>query len=71
MRPPPPPRPDPDTPSLAARAGCFLFVALPLVFGLPIATAWARVLGEWIFPLYTLVAIAILLAIIYLLEREE
>lgn len=68
---PPPHRPDSDSPSLAERAGCFLFVALPLVFGLPIATAWASVLGKWLFPTYVLVAVAILLGIIYLLEREE
>ncbi len=73
-RPPPdlrPRRPIDEPPSLAERIGCFVFVALPLIFGLPVAGAWARVLGQWLFTSYVLASLCLLLFIIYLLEREE
>lgn len=53
------------------QVGCFTFVALPLVFGLPVMRAWATVVGEWIFWGYIVMGIAILVYIVYLLERKE
>lgn len=61
---------EPDSPSLLERVGCFLFVALPLVFGLPVAMAWARVLGLWLFHTYILLMILVLAFVIFTLERE-
>lgn len=66
-----PRRPSAEPPSLAERLGCFVFVALPLVFGLPVATAWASVLGQWFFLAYVLASLLLLGFIIYLLERDE
>lgn len=66
-----PRRPSDEPPGLAERVGCFIFVALPLVFGLPVAYAWAQVLGQWFFYAYALASLAVLFFIIYLLEREE
>lgn len=60
-----------EPPSLLERAGCFTFVAAPLVFGLPVAQAWAHVVGGWLIPLYVALAAALLLFIIYLLEQED
>ena len=75
MPPPPrnlrPQRPDGEGPGLAERAGCFFFVALPLVFGLPVAMAWAQVLGHWFFYAYVSLALGSLAFIVYVLEREE
>jgi hypothetical protein len=56
---------------LAERAGCFFFVALPLVFGLPVAMAWAQVLGQWFFYAYVLGSLGTLAFIVYVLERED
>ena len=64
-----PPRDEP--PSLLERAGCFTFVAAPLVFGWPVAQAWARVVGGWLLPLYVVLAGALLLFIVYVLEQED
>lgn len=66
-----PRRPDDEPPGMIERMGCFLFVALPLVFGLPVARAWAHVLGDWFFVAYILVSLLLLAFIVYLLERDE
>jgi hypothetical protein len=66
-----PRRPYDDPPSLAERAGCFAFVAMPLIFGIPVFRAWASVVGNWILYGYVGVIVVSLLYIIYLLERKE
>lgn len=66
-----PRRPYDDPPGLAERAGCFAFVALPLIFGIPVFQAWAKVVGDWILIAYGVVVLFSLIYIIYLLEREE
>lgn len=66
-----PQRPYDDPPSLAERAGCFAFVALPLIFGIPVFRAWATVVGNWILYGYGVVVTLSLLYIIYLLERND
>ena len=53
------------------RAGCFTFVALPLLFGAPVMYAWSTLLGQWFLWAYIVMGIAILGYIVYLLERKE
>lgn len=65
-----PPPPD-EAPSLLERAGCFVFIALPLIFGLPIARAYDRLLGPWVLPGYVVAALLLLAFCVYVLEREE
>lgn len=66
-----PRRPYDDPPGLAERAGCFAFVALPLIFGIPVMQAWAKVVGDWILYGYGVGLVGVLIFIIYVLEREE
>lgn len=66
-----PRRPYDDPPGLAERVGCFVFVALPLIFGIPVFQAWARVVGNWILYGYGVALVIALLYIIYLLERKD
>ena len=66
-----PRRPYDEPPGLAERLGCFVFVALPLIFGFLVFRAWATVVGNWILYTYAVVVALALLYIIYLLERKE
>lgn len=59
-----------EPPPLAQRLGCFVFVALPLIFGVPIFRAWATVVGDWILYTYGAFVLLSLLYIFYLLEKE-
>lgn len=60
-----------EPPTLPERIGCFVFVALPLIFGIPVARAYCTLLGEWVLPLYVLASLLLLALTVYALEREE
>jgi hypothetical protein len=60
-----------EPPGLAERAGCFGFVAMPLISGFPVFSAWATVVGDWILTGYTLFVALSLAYIVYLLERAD
>ncbi len=66
-----PPNAGDEPPTLPERIGCFVFVAMPLIFGLPVARVYTKLLGSWVLPGYLLASLLLLAFTVYVLEREE